>query len=119
MRKILTLGIIGLSAIGAVGFSAMVLGADPKPANDVKEIKLPEVPPNLPRGEGLEAVNAACVICHSTRYISMQPPLPRKTWVAVVDKMRKTFGAPVSDEQAVEIVEYLVKIRGADEAPKK
>ena len=85
----------------------------------MKEIKLPNVAPNLPPGKGLEAVNAACVICHSTRYITMQPALPKKTWAAEVDKMRKTFGAPVSDEQAALIVEYLVQIRGVDDAKTK
>jgi hypothetical protein len=31
-----------------------------------------------------------------------------------VDKMRKTYGAPLTDPQAAEAVEYLVSIRGAD-----
>jgi hypothetical protein len=86
--------------------------------DEEKSIKLPVIPPDLPEGKGLAAVNAACTMCHSTRYITMQPPLPRKTWAANVDKMRKTFGAPMSDEQAAEVVEYLMAVRGVREAGK-
>jgi uncharacterized protein (DUF697 family) len=42
----------------------------------------------------------------------MQPPLSRTAWTALVTKMRKTFGAPISDQQAAEVVNYLVSIRG-------
>jgi hypothetical protein len=42
-----------------------------------------------------------------------QPPLPRKTWEAEVEKMRKTYGAPVADEDVAAIVDYLVAIRGS------
>jgi hypothetical protein len=57
------------------------------------------------------------VVCHSTRYITMQPAFPRAVWVAEVDKMRKTFGAPVTEEQAKTIVDYLVAIRGTKPTP--
>ena len=46
------------------------------------------------------------------RYALEQPPLPRKTWEAEVDKMRKTYGAPVADEDVPAIVAYLVAVRG-------
>jgi len=42
----------------------------------------------------------------------MQPPLSKAAWTALVDKMRKTFGAPLNDQQAAEMVNYLVGIRG-------
>ena len=50
--------------------------------------------------------------CHTPRYVLEQPPLPRKTWQAEVDKMRKTYGAPVPDEDVPPIVDYLVAVRG-------
>ena len=81
--------------------------------NEVHTITLPQVQPDLPPGRGRDSVNAACVICHSTRYITIQPRFPRATWTAEVEKMRKTYGAPVSDAQAKDFVEYLVSIRGA------
>jgi len=42
----------------------------------------------------------------------MQPPFSKEAWTASVDKMRKTFGAPITNEQAATIVDYLVTIRG-------
>ena len=77
-----------------------------------KEIELPRIEERLPDGPGRDAVMSACVLCHSTRYITMQPAFPREVWVASVDKMRKVFGAPVTNEQAAIVVDYLVAIRG-------
>jgi mono/diheme cytochrome c family protein len=83
---------------------------------DVRSIQIPYYPPKLPGGPGQPMALSACVLCHTPRYITMQPPFPRKTWVAEVDKMRKTFGAPLTDEQAGQIVDYLVAIRGTGES---
>jgi hypothetical protein len=47
------------------------------------------------------------VSCHSTDYIVMQPHGNAKQWDGVVTKMIKVFGAPVSDQDAKTIVEYL------------
>ncbi|HKW64101.1 MAG TPA: hypothetical protein VJN89_16235 [Candidatus Acidoferrum sp.] len=46
-------------------------------------------------------------MCHSTRYITMQPPLPATTWEAEVNKMIKTFGAPIPEATAKKITSYL------------
>lgn len=67
----------------------------------------PSYTPPLPDGPGKDAVIGTCSTCHSTTYITMQPPLPAATWKAVVDKMIKTFGANVSDDIAQGITEYL------------
>ena len=96
-----------------------VPSADVTPATvtgSTHSIKLPALPATLPPGPGQAALNAGCVFCHTTRYISMQPNFTRKTWTDEVTKMRKTYGAPVSDEQAEQIVNYLVSIRGAEPA---
>src|SRR5437764_383325 len=45
-----------------------------------KSITLPQMAPDLPPGPGREAVNGACIVCHSTRYITMQPRFSRKAW---------------------------------------
>jgi mono/diheme cytochrome c family protein len=76
-------------------------------APDLKEVTL-----NLPKVEGYQTFMANCGICHSPRYIQDQPKLPAKTWEAIVTKMQKTFGAPVSDSSAKIIVQYLVAIKG-------
>ncbi len=67
----------------------------------------PLYPPELAEGEGRSETEGFCSLCHSTRYITMQPPLPAATWEAEVTKMRKTFGAPIPDASAVLIIKYL------------
>lgn len=107
-----------MTGMGLLGWKALGVpeaAPESKPAAQASaeiSIKLPVIPYDLPDGPGKSAVNAACVICHSTRYITMQPAFPRKTWEAEVDKMKKVFGAPVSDEQAGQIVTYLMSVRG-------
>lgn len=67
----------------------------------------PQYPPELAKGEGRAATASYCSLCHSTRYITMQPPLPAASWEAEVTKMRKSLGAPIPDEPAALIVKYL------------
>jgi hypothetical protein len=63
--------------------------------------------PELAAGNGKDDVENNCQLCHSPRYITMQPPMPAQAWAAEVDKMRKTFGAPIPDDAAQRIVQYL------------
>lgn len=67
----------------------------------------PLYPPELAAGEGKQETEAYCVMCHSTRYITMQPPLPAATWEAEVNKMNKTFGANIPEAVSQKIVRYL------------
>ena len=61
----------------------------------------------LKAGPGVEVTRQQCVSCHSTDYIVMQPRGNARQWDGVVTKMIKVFGAPVSDQDAKTIVEYL------------
>jgi hypothetical protein len=108
-----------LGACGVVG--RFVHGQEKQVADTggVRTITLPVMQPDLPDAPGRDAVTAACVICHSTRYITMQPRFSKTVWTAEVDKMRKTFGAPITDQQAAVIVDYLVAIRGTPAAGAK
>jgi hypothetical protein len=63
--------------------------------------------PKLEPGEGRELVEAYCNTCHSTRYITMQPPLPSATWAAEVNKMIQTFGMPIPEDASPKIIKYL------------
>src|SRR5437879_3763453 len=54
----------------------------------------PTYTPPLADGDGRELVQSFCGICHSTTYVTMQPPLTSATWEAVVNKMIGTFDAP-------------------------
>lgn len=66
---------------------------------------------------GVEVVQANCLTCHSTEYVSSQPPMPRKFWEANVKKMKEKFGAPIQDAQVAAIVDYLAATYGASEKP--
>jgi hypothetical protein len=63
--------------------------------------------PALEPGDGRQEIDVYCNTCHSTIYITMQPPLPADTWVAEVTKMEKTYGAEIPDEVTQKIIHYL------------
>ncbi len=67
----------------------------------------PLSPPDLPPGEGRDATVAMCSVCHSLRYITMQPPLPPETWQATVRKMVDVHGAPIPQNVALQVTGYL------------
>jgi hypothetical protein len=62
---------------------------------------------DLAPGDGLQDVRIYCNTCHSPRYITMQPPLPAATWESEVNKMNKSFGAGIPEENALKIIQYL------------
>jgi mono/diheme cytochrome c family protein len=60
-------------------------------------------------------VRAHCSICHSVDYIQMNAPFMKKAgWEAEVRKMMKVMGAPVPEEEAARIVDYLTKNYGIE-----
>src|SRR3989339_1227007 len=63
--------------------------------------------PELAQGEGREIIQIFCRFCHSTTYITMQPSLPAAIWEGVVHKMINTYGAPISEDSAKQIISYL------------
>ncbi|HSZ54573.1 MAG TPA: hypothetical protein VK797_02865 [Tepidisphaeraceae bacterium] len=79
----------------------------------------PVIWPEMPPGPNKDVYLSNCVACHSQLYVLMQPPFPRATWIAEVDKMKKTYGAQIQDAQMPLIVDYLVSIRGAAPSAKK
>jgi hypothetical protein len=94
---------------------------DSKPDDPVHTIVMPHNEPVFPPGPGREEFVAACVICHSPRYVTMQPRFPRSTWLSEVKKMKDVYGAHISDAQALKITDYLVSINGkpdSGQAPK-
>lgn len=62
---------------------------------------------DLAAGDGLQDVQIYCNICHGTRYITMQAPLPAGTWEAEVNKMIKAYGAAIPDDSTRKIILYL------------
>ena len=57
---------------------------------------------------GRDLVMARCSVCHSVDYVPMNAPvLDRAGWQKSVRKMIEQFGAPIEEEDARRIVEYL------------
>jgi cytochrome c5 len=89
--------------------SALLLLAASVAAAEEKSITLP---PDNPRAQlknapGSDLAQTQCAFCHSTDYIVMQPPGDATQWGAIVTKMQKMFGAPVTEADATAITEYL------------
>ena len=63
-------------------------------------------------GPHRDLAQTQCQFCHSTDYIVMQPRGDAKQWDAVVTKMIKVFGAPLSEADAKAISEYLATTYG-------
>ena len=99
MRHISTAA-LAASAILALGTSQ--LSAEPR------NYQLPEGVITFRPGAGQDIAESNCLACHSSDYISTQPPGRGKTfWQAEVTRMRKAFGAHISDDDAKTIAEYL------------
>ena len=99
----------------------MELMPDSKPDSPVHTIVMPHDEPVFPPGPGREEFVTTCVVCHSPRYITMQPQFSRTTWLSEVKKMKDVYGAHISDEQVLKITDYLVSINGkadSGQAPK-
>jgi sulfite dehydrogenase (cytochrome) subunit B len=90
------MSVLGLTVFACLcGVSAMVLAA----AAEVSELK--EAP-------GRDLTLGRCIVCHSVEYIpSNAPAMNRAGWQKSIQKMRERFGAPLSDEEARQILDYL------------
>jgi hypothetical protein len=97
----------GNYAPATLGQLAQAARSDGAPDSEYSVGAYPLYPPELDAGDGKAETEAYCSMCHSTRYITMQPPLPGATWEAEVTKMKKTFGATIPDEATSKILRYL------------
>ncbi len=104
MKTTLALTIATLSLVLTTMFSGSV-NAQQKAA--ATTIDLPVMTFDLADGPDRDRVTAYCGICHGVEYIPMQPRLSRAQWTGTVTKMIKAFGAPVPQEDADKIVNYL------------
>ena len=77
-------------------------------------VDLPSGDRMFPGGPGADAINNNCLACHSAGMVLNQPALPKAEWEAEVDKMRAAYKAPIDDKDVDEIIDYLVKIKGAN-----
>jgi hypothetical protein len=69
--------------------------------------QLPPETAQLKPGPGVD-VATVCTACHSADYVSTQPPEKGKAfWQAEVQKMIKLYGAPIGEDDAATIANYL------------
>ena len=69
--------------------------------------QLPPETAELKPGPGVETASV-CTACHSADYLSTQPPGKGKAfWQAEVQKMIKVYKAPIGEDDAATIANYL------------
>lgn len=60
-------------------------------------------------GPDADLLNANCLACHGAEMILLQPRLSAEAWSHSVAKMRSTYKAPITDEDAAKLPEALVR----------
>jgi mono/diheme cytochrome c family protein len=86
-------GICALAGAGSVAWATDAAGEETLQLTD---------------GPGRDLASQRCAICHSLDYIpSSAPAMDRAAWQKTIQKMRERFGAPVTDDEARQILEYL------------
>jgi sulfite dehydrogenase (cytochrome) subunit B len=76
---------------------------------------LPPETAELKPGPGVETA-MICTACHSADYIATQPPGKGKAfWQGEVQKMIKVYKAPIGEDDAATIANYLATAYGAPE----
>jgi cytochrome c5 len=79
-----------------------------------RSIALPAPSVSLKEGPGMDITSRYCRICHSLDYITTQPKFPKAKWQGAVTKMIKTYGAPISEENAKIITDYITTHYGIE-----
>jgi hypothetical protein len=63
---------------------------------------------HLKEAPGRDLTAARCITCHSVEYIPSNAVAENRAgWQKTIQKMRERFGAPISDEEAKQILDYL------------
>jgi hypothetical protein len=90
--------------------SATIIGATVN--GTVRSIVLPQLEVELPDGPHRREFIVACTTCHSARIVLNQPPLARAKWGEVLQKMVKTYGAPIAAADEPALLDYLESTQG-------
>jgi len=75
-------------------------------------VELPADDDVYPDKLGAVVVDRNCLSCHSPEIVANQPQLTRIQWAAEIKKMREAYKAPIADDDAQTILDYLVSLRG-------
>ncbi|MFC5454385.1 cytochrome c [Prosthecobacter fluviatilis] len=101
-----------LFVIAATGFSLSAADKAAADAPDFSSFVWPAEDGSYKPGAGVELAQSLCITCHSTEYVSTQPPLPRKFWEATVKKMKEKYAAPLPEDNTA-LIDYLTSAYGA------
>ena len=102
LRRRVTLAALA-AALAAAGFNdaPCAAGTSPHAAAAAEVTTLRDAP-------GRDVTEGRCIICHSVEYIPANAPaMDRAAWQKTIQKMRDRFGAPITDEEAKQILDYL------------
>ena len=86
--------------------------ASPLFAQVEEKIEVPYVAFPIKMGEGFDAIQANCLMCHSFGYIINQGRQSKKFWRGKVDKMIDHFKAPMDEAAAKATTNYLFEFYG-------
>ena len=90
------------AAVAAASFSTAPRAGSEAPHTTAAEVTA------LRDGQGRDLTVGRCIICHSVEYIPANAPaMDRAAWQKTIQKMRDRFGAPITDEEAKQILDYL------------
>lgn len=104
-RRMMALCMAVAITIGVAGVT--VSGQDTDPNFDEMQLQRSENPTQLVDGEGLEQLEANCLQCHTAQPILTHDGFTPEIWASEVEKMRTTYGAEITDEDAAIITAYL------------
>ena len=77
-------------------------------AATVPAVRAGEETLRLKEAPGRDLTQGRCAVCHSLDYIPGNAPvMDRAAWGKSIQKMRDRFGAPVTDAEAQQILDYL------------
>ncbi len=94
--------VVAVALASAAG--ALALAAE----SDKAAAEVPEETIALKDAPGRDLTVGRCNICHSLDYIpSNAPAMNRAAWQKTIQKMKDRFGAPIADEEAKQILDYL------------
>ena len=93
---------------GALAIMLVGAGGVPQVQRADAAAALPEETLQLKEAPGRDLTVGRCNICHSLEYIpSNAPAMNRAAWQKTIQKMKERFGAPITDEEATQILDYL------------
>src|SRR5690349_12163942 len=107
-RSLVLVAIAGLLMTVAAGVQAASNQDEPEGTPIPMTLPKSENPnTELKEGEGSDLVLSNCLACHTTNPIITHDGFTPEVWASEVKKMRETYGAEISDEDAEGIVKYL------------